>query len=51
MRWSAQAVEDLNWKAHYLRGKFLKPDVAVREVGPSYLARGFGTVPLTGWLA
>jgi hypothetical protein len=33
-------LEDLNWKAHYLRGKFLKTDVAVQEVGPRYLARG-----------
>jgi hypothetical protein len=44
-------LEDLNWKAYYLRGKFLKTDVAVQEVGPRYFGTWFGSVPQTGWLA
>jgi hypothetical protein len=33
-----------------LRGKFLKTDVAVQEVGPRYLARGLEQWHWLGWL-
>jgi hypothetical protein len=53
MRWSAQAVEDLNWKAHYLRGQFLKTDVAVQEwaQGTWHEVWISATNWLAGWLA